>query len=129
MEIHLLDDERIRLTTATAGFAFESKDATALSPFHLLAASLATCTYSVLHGYAEAAGLALDGLAIDVAWELGDEPYRVTDMEMELDWPELPASRREAARRAAARCTIHHTLEHGSSVRTRVKETEPGGSA
>ena len=120
MEIHLLTDEKIRLTTESHGFSFEPGAASSLSPFHLLAASLATCTYSVLHSYAEHAGIALDGLAIDVSWEFGGEPYKVARMAMELAWPGLPEDRREAARRAAAQCTVHHTLEHGSHVETRV---------
>lgn len=123
MEIQLLTDESIRLTASSPGFAFEPGEAETLSPFHLLAASLATCTYSVLHSYAHHAGLPLDGLAIDVEWELGGEPYKVTRMEMSLDWPGLPEARTEAARRAAAQCTIHHTLEHGSHVETRVRQS------
>ncbi len=122
MEIHLRTDESIRLTTAGEGFAFEPGEAATLSPFHLLAASLATCTHAVLHSYGETAGIPLDGLAIDVLWELGGNPYRVTRLEMEVDWPGLPPARREAARRAAAQCTVHHTLEAGSQVETRVKE-------
>lgn len=130
MEIHLSSDERIRLTAEQPGFSFEPGAATSLSPFHLLAASLATCTFSVLHSYAHNAGLPLQGLAIDVSWELGGEPYKVTRMDMELEWPGLPPARKEAARRAAAQCTVHHTLEHGSHVETRVVEprvVEPEG--
>ena len=118
MRIHLESDDRIRLTAADSGFSFEG-DA-GLSPFHLLGASLATCTYSVLHGWAHHAGLSMDGLSIGVEWELGGDPVRVSDVRMDLEWPGLPPERREAARRAAAHCTVHHTLEHGSEVETRV---------
>lgn len=127
MEIHLVDEYRIRLENRTDAFAFEPGGATSLSPFHLLAASLATCTYSVLIGYAEAADLPLADLAIDVGWDIGGEPYRVTGIVMELDWPGLPTNRRDAARRAAAQCTIHHTLESGSPVQTRVRDPERAG--
>lgn len=122
MEIHLLTDESIRLTGEGADVSFTSGDAATLSPFHFLAASLATCTFSVLQSYGQHAGIPLDGLAVDVEWEIGGDPYRVTRIDMELHWPGLPAKRREAARRAAAECTIHHTLEHGSHVETRVAE-------
>ncbi len=57
-----------------------------------------------------------------MAWEIGGDPYRVTHVEMALEWPALPASRTEAARRAAAQCTVHHTLEAGSHVETRVRD-------
>jgi uncharacterized OsmC-like protein len=118
MEIHLSTDDSIRLTDTGPGFAFESGAAESLSPFHLLAASLATCTYSVLQSYGQHAKIPLDDLAIDVGWTLGGDPFRVIDMEMVLHWPGLPAARREAARRAAAQCTIHHTLGHDLEVRT-----------
>lgn len=120
MRIILETEERIRLEADAGGFAFETTDDTGLSPFHLLAASLATCTYSVVHSWAHHAGLGLDGLAIIVEWELGGDPVRVSEVRMDLEWPGLPTARREAARRVAAQCTIHHTLEHGSHVETRV---------
>ncbi|MEJ2503730.1 MAG: OsmC family protein [Gemmatimonadota bacterium] len=121
MEIHLTTDHSIRLADTGEGFAFEPGEASSLSPFHLLAASLATCTYSVLVGYAEHAGLPADGLGIDVSWELDGDPLRVTRMDMALEWPGLPETRRSAAVRAASHCTIHHTLERGSRVETRVR--------
>jgi uncharacterized OsmC-like protein len=125
MIIELRTEESIRLTAEDPGFAFEARNGVSLSPFHLLAASLATCTFSVLASYGEHAGIPLDGLAIDVDWELGGDPYRVTAMGMVLDWPGLPPKRTEAARRAAAQCTVHHTLHSGSEVTTRVRDPAP----
>lgn len=123
MLIELQTEDRIRLTAGPGGFAFEAgEDGAHLSPFHLLAASLATCTYSVLAAWAHNAELPLEGLAIDVSWEIGGDPYRVTALEMVLDWPSLPSERRSAAQRVAAQCTVHATLEHGSEVATRVRE-------
>jgi uncharacterized OsmC-like protein len=124
MRIILETEERIRLVADSDGFGFEAEGDAGLSPFHLLAASLATCTYSVVHSWAHHAGLAMDGLAIVVEWELGGDPVRVSDVRMDLEWPALPPSRREAARRVAAQCTIHHTLEHGSRVQTEVSAAE-----
>lgn len=123
MRIQLTTDDSIRLTADDPGLSFEPGDTMAVSPFHLLAASLASCTYSVLHSYGGQAGIPLDSLAIEVSWDLAGDPFRVTSMDMILDWPALPPSRREAARRAAARCTIHNTLEHGSPVTTEIKRT------
>jgi uncharacterized OsmC-like protein len=122
MRMVLETEERLRLTGDGESVAFEANEATTLSPFHLLAASLATCTYSVLYSWAEHASLPLDGIEIVVAWRLGGDPVRVSEMRMELAWPDLPASRREAARRAAAFCTVHRTLELGSHVETTVRE-------
>jgi uncharacterized OsmC-like protein len=122
MEIHLRTEDSIRLTDVEPAFVIEPDAGQTLSPFHLLGASLAVCTYSVLHSYGEHAGIPLDGLAIDVAWEFGGDPFRVTAIDMGLNWPGLPSGRREAARRAAAQCTIHHTLAHDVDVVTRVAE-------
>lgn len=124
MEIHLNTEDSIRLVDAGDGFTFESGGAASLSPFHLLAASLATCTYAVLQSYGQNARIPLDGIAIDVSWEFGSEPYRVTAMDMVLHWPALPEERQEAARRAAAQCTVHHTLGHGTQVQTLLGDRE-----
>lgn len=119
MRIVLETEERIRLQADGDGFAFEAAEGS-LSPFHLLAAGLATCTHAVLHGWAEHAKLPLEGLEIVVDWRVGDHPLRVTGMDMEIVWPGLPPQRHAAAARAAAQCTIHNTLHNGTTVETRV---------
>lgn len=119
MEIQLTTDNSIRLTAEGDALAIEPVADVDLSPFHFLAASLATCTYSVLHSYGSHADIALDDLAIDVEWELGGDPFRVTAMTMTIDWPALPPGRKSAAERAAARCTVHQTLHAGLDVTTR----------
>ena len=125
MKIVLETEERIRLVADDdEGFAFEAAGG-GLSPFHLLAAGLATCTYSVLHAWAEHASLERDGLEIVVDWELGDRPVRVTRMDMQIVWPGLSPARHAAAVRAGAQCTVHNTLAHGTTVETRVAD---GGS-
>lgn len=126
MRIVLETEDRIRLQANGEGFIFEAVEGT-LSPFHLLAAGLATCTHSVLHAWADHAGLPLQGLEIVVEWEIGDHPLRVTGIDMEIVWPSLPPERHKAAVRAAAQCTVHNTLAHGTPVETRVGEEEAGG--
>ena len=126
MKILLESEHRIRLIAGDESFAFEAGDA-GVSPFHLLAASLATCTHSVLHGWAHHADLPLEGLEVVVEWEIGAAPLRVTRMDMDILWPGLPPDRRKAAVRAAAQCTVHNTLSHGTTVETRVADAVPGG--
>jgi uncharacterized OsmC-like protein len=120
MRIILESETSVRLAAGSEGVVLEPARGVALSPFHLLAASLATCTWSVLMGWAEAASLDVAGLELVVAWEFGGDPVRVEEMRMGVEWPGLPAGRRGAAERAARQCTVHHTLEHGSRVVTRV---------
>jgi uncharacterized OsmC-like protein len=120
MRIILESETSVRLASGSEGVILEPAPGVALSPFHLLAASLATCTWSVLMGWAEAASLDVTGLELVVAWDFGGDPVRVAEMRMGMEWPGLPAGRRGAAERAARQCTVHHTLEHGSRVLTRV---------
>jgi uncharacterized OsmC-like protein len=127
MRIILETEHSIRLTAGAGDLALEASSAVELSPFHLLAASLGACTWSVLLGWAEAAGLEATGLELVVEWEFGGDPVRVSAFRLSVAWPGLPTERRSAVARAAAHCTVHHTLEYGSRVTTRV-ESGPGGS-
>lgn len=81
------------------------------SPFHMLASSLATCTFSVMHSWATHADLRADDLTIDVRWTFAEDPRRVDHIELTFDWPSLPERRLAAAKRVAEMCTIHTTLE------------------
>lgn len=121
MRLILETERRIRLTAEDDAFAIDAAGG-GLSPFHFLGASLASCTYSVLIGWAEHAGLDTEGLEIAVEWTFGGDPYQVSDMSMDVTWPALPNERHQGARRAAAQCTIHTTLERGTQVVTRVVE-------
>jgi len=125
MRIILEAEESIRLVDGGGEFVLESAPGIGLSPFHLLAASLATCTRSVLEGWGREAGLRPEGLEIGVAWELGGDPVRVSELRMEVAWPGLPAEREAAARRVAAHCTIHHTLTLGTRLSTEIRVSEP----
>ncbi|HUG40637.1 MAG TPA: OsmC family protein [Longimicrobiales bacterium] len=130
MKIVLETEDRIRLLGDGDGdgdgFAFEA-GAVGLSPFHLLAAGLATCTHSMLQGWARHADLSLEGLEIGVAWEIGGDPVRVTRMDMAIHWPGLAPERRAAAVRAASQCTIHNTLTHPTTLETRMAEEAAAG--
>jgi uncharacterized OsmC-like protein len=90
------------------------------SALQMFATSLALCTYSVLASYAEQIDVSSDNVAVHMAWSYAEEPFRIKQIDMEIDWPELPESRQAAARRAAAMCTIHNTLAHPPEITTRV---------
>lgn len=123
MKIILESASSIRIAQSEGPLAVEAVAEAELSPFHLLAASLAMCSWSVLHGWADHAGLPHSGLELVVEWSFGGDPVRVSELRLDLVWPGLPPRRQEAARRAAAQCTVHHTLEHGTVVSTRVRST------
>ncbi len=113
MKITLLSDDALRLDPMPGALTIEAASAEmSYSPFHMLASGLATCTASVLYSWATHATLSIDDLSLDVRWRFADDPHRVSDIEVTLAWPSLPANRVGAARRVAEMCTIHATLTH-----------------
>ena len=122
MKITLLSDEAVRFDAAPGPLTIEAPTAErTYSPFHMLASSLAVCTHSVLHSWASHAGLGADDLAIEVRWTFADQPHRVGAMELTLEWPSLPESRREAAKRAVKLCTVHATLSTPPALTTTLR--------
>lgn len=113
MKITLLSEDAIRLEPTPGALTIEAPTAdTQYSPFHMLASGMAFCTYSVLHSWATHAKVPVDDLALEVQWRFADDPHRVSDMRVLLDWPSLPANRLAAAKRVAELCTVHATLTH-----------------
>jgi uncharacterized OsmC-like protein len=87
------------------------------SAFHMLASSLAYCTWSVMYSWATHTKQTADDLVIEVSWKFSaDEPHRVSDISMTYTWPSLPEKKRMAAKRVAEMCTIHATLQHPPTV-------------
>lgn len=121
MQITLTSEDSIRLEATVGPLTIEAPSAErTYSPFHMLGSSLAVCTYSVLHSWADHAGLDADGLAIEVSWRFAEDPHRVGEIYMRLVWPELPPERRSVAQRVAALCPIHGTLTHSPAMTTEV---------
>lgn len=79
------------------------------------------CTFSVLASYGQRLGISADGIAITLKWTYAERPYRIAEMDMRIRWPQLPASRLDAATRAAHHCTLHNTLRYGAEVVTLVE--------
>lgn len=92
----------------------------AFSALQMFATSMALCTFSVLFSYAETIGVDPEPIAIRMRWSYAPNESRIDEIAMDIDWPGLPASRKTAAQRAAASCTVHRTLEHPPVVHTRV---------
>jgi uncharacterized OsmC-like protein len=117
MKITLLSDDAIRLEPVAAPMTIEASSAEMVySPFHMLASSLATCIFSVINSWATHAKIPVDDLAIDVRWKFGDDPHRVSDLDVTFDWKSLPPNRIAAAKRVAELCTVHATLHHPPNI-------------
>lgn len=128
MRLILEEETRARLEMEGGGFEIASEGAP-ISPYHLLAGSLASCTALTLQSWAEGAGIDMAPLVIDVTWENADErPARIERVAMELRWPGLPEERAEPAERVADLCPIHATLKRAAEVSRRVIALPaPGG--
>jgi putative redox protein len=120
MRLVLENENRIRLEMT--GDAFEiTSEGPAISPFHLLAGSLASCTALTVASWAQGLKISVEPLVISVSWELAeDRPKRVTTMDMELRWPGLPNERVATAERVADLCPIHTTLKRATDISRRI---------
>lgn len=113
MKIILLSEDAIRLEPDDGPMTIEAlSPEQSYSPFHMLASSLAFCTFSVLYSWAAHAHIPADDITIEVRWTFADDPHRVDAIELGFTWPSLEERRLPAARRVAELCTVHATLLH-----------------
>jgi uncharacterized OsmC-like protein len=105
-----------------SGLNIEAHDPDAhFSALQMFATSMGLCTFSVLAGYAEQSDTPTENLSVRMRWRYAEHPYRIGNIDMEIHWPELPSAKREAAERAAAKCTLHNTLQHPPEIATRLR--------
>jgi uncharacterized OsmC-like protein len=117
MKITLVSEEEILLEDTGGTLTIEAPGYDwSYSPYHMLASSLASCTFSVLVSWAGHAKLPVEGLKLGVSWTFAEQPHRVGSLTLRIEWPSLPPERVKAAERAAALCPVHHTLSGGTSV-------------
>jgi putative redox protein len=128
MKITLLSDDALRLELNDGTLSIvPGGDDVSYSPFHMLASSLASCTFSVMAAWAETTSQQVDDLVIEVRWVISDdEPRRVSEIHLTYDWPSLPAKKQDSARRVAALCTIHQTLHTPPLVTTEPMHAKVG---
>jgi hypothetical protein len=66
---------------------------------------------------------------IEVRWTFAEDPHRIGNIDMTVQWPSLPAARQNAAQRVAHMCAIHATLTHLPALSTTVMTAEPATAA
>lgn len=124
MLITIHDESNLTLTEfERPGFEVEADPGTEgrFAALQMFATSLGMCTASVLATYGQHFEIDMTDMTVRVDWSYAEDPYRVDDIDMGIDWPSLPDSRREAAERAAEQCTIHNTLHYEPTITTRVE--------
>jgi putative redox protein len=90
----------------------EVGDAYPSSP-ELLMASLGSCIASVLVLFADHHGLDLEGMEIDLTWEMAENPHRIGKIDISVRIPRHVASQEKVLlERVAHTCLIHNTLTH-----------------
>lgn len=103
------------------GLSIEPQDPEAhYSAMQMFATAMGLCTYSVLASFADQDDTPTDQISLRMRWEYAEHPYRIGQFNMEIQWPELPPSKLEAAQRVASKCTLHNTLEQPPELSTRL---------
>lgn len=91
---------------------------TAPTPTELFIAALGGCVAHYARRYVARHGIASDGLAVTVGYEVGGRPNRVTSITVDVTPPDgLPAERLDAFLAVASHCTVHNTLVQAPDVR------------
>jgi putative redox protein len=84
-------------------------------------ASLGSCIGSVLAYYADWHRMNLEGMMVDLDWQIVEEPHRIGSIAVSVTLPlALPEAQLTALRRVADSCLIHNTLLHPPKIRTTV---------
>jgi uncharacterized OsmC-like protein len=79
----------------------------------LLMASLGSCIGSVLVYYAGRHDINLEGMKIDLTWELAEKPHRIGKINVAVSFArEFSAEQTATLERVANTCLIHNTLAH-----------------
>jgi putative redox protein len=96
---------------------------TAPAPLELMPASLGTCVAFFVQQFLATRGLDAEGLTVEVRTTGAANPHRIGRFEVDVQVPAgVPERYRDAVKRAAETCTVHHTLMHQPEIAIRVAE-------
>jgi uncharacterized OsmC-like protein len=86
-------------------------------PVELMPASLGTCVALYVHRFLATRGLDSTGLTVEVTAVGAPNPNRIGKFGVDVKIPGgVPEKYRDAVRRAAETCTVHHTLTHAPEI-------------
>jgi len=97
-------------------------------PLELMSASLGTCVAFFVQQFLVTRGLDATGLAVDVQSLGAANPHRIGRFEVNVKIPSgMPEKYREAVKRAAEGCTVHHTLTHAPEIDVQIEAAVAAG--
>jgi hypothetical protein len=111
--MHLIPTAENQIRLDMAGDEFETvSDEVPLSPYHLVAAGLASCTALTVQSWAAAASIDLRGLMLTIAWTVASErPRRISHMDMVMQWPGAAATPSSGGGARSGFMPDHETLK------------------
>lgn len=87
----------------------------------LLMASLGSCIGSVLAYYADWHKMNLEGMSVNLDWQIAEGPHRIGSIAVTVTLPlALPEAQLTVLRRVADSCLVHNTLLHPPKISTTV---------
>lgn len=96
---------------------------TAVAPLELLPASLGTCVAYFVQQFLATRGIDPTGLEVDVGVMGAPNPHRIGRFDVRVSVPAgVPERYRDALKRAAETCTVHHTLTHTPEIAVTLEE-------
>lgn len=86
-------------------------------PVEYLVSSLGACIGTMIAFYAKEKKIALTGFSVEVEYEKEKNPYRVSRIEVKVNYPnEADHKTRKIMERVARTCIVHNTLEHPPQI-------------
>ena len=83
----------------------------------LLMASLGSCIASVLVYFAQRHDIALEGMQVDLDWEVAERPHRIGAIDVRVSVPgSISEGEQTKLERVAHACLIHNTLTHPPEI-------------
>ncbi|MCK5727549.1 MAG: OsmC family protein [Thiotrichaceae bacterium] len=113
MNVHLVNQTEVLLSNMHEDGFEQSQENEALyyGAIAMWVTSLGRCTFAVLDHYALRLELEPDDITVTLQWEFDHDPTTIKQIDMHIQWPELPENRLKAVQRASHKCTIHNTIK------------------
>jgi len=90
----------------------------------LMPAALGTCVALFVQQFLVTRGLDATGMEVQVFTAPAPNPHRIGMFEVTVSVPKgIPEKYRDAVKRVAESCTVHHTLTHQPDIAVEILET------